>query len=72
MTPEKLIIGKFVTIMSKSIIIILIVAGLALFVWVPAILLSARRAMKNGTTCHSERSLKGGVKESEPNNQITK
>ena len=56
MTPEKLIIGKFVTIMSKSIIIILIVAGLALFVWVPAILLSARRAMKNG----------------KPNNQKTK
>lgn len=48
MTLEKLIIGNFVTIMSKSIIIILVVAGLALFVWVPAILLSARKAMKKG------------------------
>ena len=60
MTPEKLIIGNFVTNMSKSIIIILIVAGLALFVWVPAILISAHKALRNSrhsgkSTLHSNR-----------------
>ena len=50
MTALTLFIDIFVTIMSNSIIIILVVAGLALFVWVPAILLSARKAMKKDKT----------------------
>lgn len=34
--------------MSKEVIIILIIAGIALFIWVPAIIVSARRAMRKG------------------------
>ena len=34
--------------MSKEVIIILIIAGIALFIWVPAIIWSVRNALKKG------------------------
>ncbi len=53
MTPLSRVKGKFgpfscsVTAMDKDIVITLILAGLALFVWVPAIIWSVRRVLKS-------------------------
>ena len=41
--------------MGKKTIIILVVVGLAVFVWLPAIIVSGRRALKNETKIENKK-----------------